>query len=359
MKILLVRFSSIGDIVLTSPVARCIATQVSGAEVHFATKAAFADLVRFDPHVTRVHAFTGDGGALVRQLKRERFDLVVDLHASLRSRRYGWYLGRPTVRVQKHSTERWLRTAMRVDRLPRTHVVDRALHTVAHLGVRNDGRGLSVHIPPERALAALATIPPSHAVGYTALAIGAAHATKRLSAERLAALAALIEGPLVLVGGPTDRPVATDLCRVLGARAHDAVGRHDLLGSAAVLRAARVVVAHDSAAMHMAAAFSRPLVSIWGCTVPEFGMGPYLPMNPDRSVIAQVDGLPCRPCCTIGKRSCPRGDFACMERQDLDAIAAAVRRVGASAQSAVLMPEVHGAVAARRTVAIVDPPTPS
>jgi ADP-heptose:LPS heptosyltransferase len=329
MKILIIRFSSIGDIVLTSPVARCVATQVAGAEVHFATKAAFSDLVRFDPHVTRVHAFSGDGGTFVRQLKHERFDLIVDLHASLRSRRYAWYLGAPTVRVPKHSAERWLRTTLRVDRLPRTHVVDRALQTVASLGVRNDQRGLALYIPPERALAALASLPPSHAVGYTALAIGAAHATKRLPVHRLQELADQIDGPLVLVGGPADRAVAVQLATALGSRAHDAVGRHDLLGSAALIREAGVVVAHDSAAMHMAAAFGRPLVSIWGCTVPEFGMGPYAPAHPERVAIAQVEGLACRPCCTIGKRACPRGDFACMERQDTGAIAAAVRRVGA------------------------------
>jgi ADP-heptose:LPS heptosyltransferase len=338
MKILIVRFSSIGDIVLTSPVARCLATQVAGAEIHYATKAVYADLVRFDPHVTRVHAFMGNGTAFVDQMKRERFDLVVDLHASLRSRRFAWYIGAPAVRVRKHPVERWLRTALRIDRLPPTHVVDRALQTVATLGVRNDGRGLSLYIPPARALEALASVPPSHAVGYTALAIGAAHATKRLPVHRLLALAEQIEGPLVLVGGPTDRLVARELVAALGSRVHDAVGRHDLLGSAALIREARVVVAHDSAAMHMAAAFSRPLVSIWGCTVPEFGMGPYVPTHPQRVVIAQVEQLACRPCCTIGKRACPRGDFACMERQDLGAIAAAVRRVKRSTTAAPSTP---------------------
>ena len=359
MKVLIIRFSSIGDIVLTSPVARCLTTQLPSAEVHFATKAAYADLVRFDPHVARVHEFTGHGRTFVRQVQQERFDLVVDLHASLRSRRFAWYIGAPTVRVPKHSAERWMRTALRVDRLPRTHVVDRALSTVAALGVQNDGRGLSLHIPPERALVALSSLPPSHAVGYTALAIGGAHATKRLPAHRLRELAEQIEGPIVLVGGPADRPVATQLVAALGARAHDAVGRHDLLASAALLREARVVIAHDSAAMHMAAAFGRPLVSIWGCTVPEFGMGPYAPEHPERAAIAQVEGLACRPCSTIGKRACPRGHFACMEQQDVGAIADAVRRVRALEGVIPLRPTDLRTRPAMMRAATAAPSTPS
>ncbi|MDX9750478.1 MAG: glycosyltransferase family 9 protein [Flavobacteriales bacterium] len=323
MKVLVLRFSSIGDIVLTSPVLRCIRQQVPGVELHVATKRAFADLVRHNPHVHRVHELDDDLPRLVRDLKAEGFDRIVDLHHNLRTARIKRALGVKAGSFPKLNIEKWLLVNLKVDRLPRMHVVDRYMGTVADLGVRNDGQGLELFIPPEHEVAP-ERLPPGHAAGYVALAIGAAHATKRLPPHRLIELARLIPGPLVLVGGAEDRAVARAIANEVGARAYDATGRYGILGSASLIARARAVVAHDSGAMHIAAAFQRPVVSVWGNTVPAFGMGPYIPLHPERAHLAEVKGLPCRPCSKIGHDRCPQGHFRCMERQDLRAIAALV-----------------------------------
>ncbi len=320
MKLLILRFSSIGDIVLTSPVLRCAKEQLKDAEIHVATKAGFADLVRFNPHVSKVHELGDDIGDLISRLKAERFGAVIDLHHNLRTARIKRALGVRAHSFPKLNIEKWLLVNLRIDRMPRIHIVDRYLSTVAHLGVKNDGKGLELFIPAEREVP-LASLPPSHQSGYTAFAIGAAHATKRLPQHKLIELARLIDGPIVLVGGKEDQAVARMIGDAIGGRVFDATGRFDILGSASLIKTAKSVIAHDSGAMHIACAFNKPVVSVWGNTVPLFGMGPYQPLQPERAMMSEVPDLSCRPCSKIGHDQCPKGHFHCMEKQDLRRIA--------------------------------------
>ncbi|HPF90459.1 MAG TPA: glycosyltransferase family 9 protein [Flavobacteriales bacterium] len=319
MKVLVLRFSSIGDIVLTSPVLRCLKRQVQGAEVHVATKASFADLLRFNPQVDKVHELKDDLGDLIRRLKAEGFDAIIDLHHNLRTSRVKRALGVRASSFPKLNVEKWLMVNFKLDRLPKEHIVDRYFSAAAGLNVRNDERGLELFIPPEREIG-LDQLPEGHRPGYTALAIGAAHATKRLPPHKLVELAHHIQGPIVLIGGREDQEVARHIASTVGGRVFDASGLFDILGSASLIRQAARVIAHDSGAMHIAAAFKRPVMSLWGNTIPEFGMGPYIPTHPGRAHIAQVH-LPCRPCSKIGHARCPQGHFRCMEDQDLVAIA--------------------------------------
>lgn len=327
MKILVLRFSSIGDIVLTSPVLRCLKQQGKDVELHVATKHAFADLLRYSPYVDKVHELGEDIAELTAQLKAAGFDQVIDLHHNLRTARIKRALGVPAHSFNKLNIEKWLLVNLKVDRLPRLHIVDRYMRTVQHLGVKNDGQGLELFIPTERQVP-LSQLPITHHDGYTVLAIGAAHATKRLAEHRLIELARLIEGPVILIGGQEDREIARNIASAVGGRVYDAAGRFDILGSASLIAQARSVVAHDSGAMHIAAAFKKPVVSVWGNTVPAFGMGPYIPTHPDRAHIAEVKGLSCRPCSKIGHDRCPLGHFRCMEQQDLAQVAALANRPG-------------------------------
>ena len=323
MKVLVLRFSSIGDIVLTSPVLRCLKLQLPALELHYATKSGFADLVLHSPHVDKVHVLEDDLSDLIARLKAERFDRIIDLHNNLRTSRIKRALGVPSKSFPKLNIEKWLLVNLHIDRLPRIHIVDRYLSTVSDLGIRNDDQGLELFLPAEREVDP-STLPEAHRAGYTALAIGAAHATKRMTPHKLIALANAIAGPIVLVGGQEDRAVAARIADAVGGRVFDATGRYDILGSASLLRQARSVIAHDSGAMHIACAFGRPVVSVWGSTVPEFGMGPYLPQHPERVQRMEVKGLSCRPCSKIGFDQCPKGHFHCMEKQDVERIAALI-----------------------------------
>ncbi len=320
MRILVIRFSSIGDIILTSPVLRCLKKQVPGVEIHFLTKLDLKDLVAHSPYVSRLHVIKDDVSEVLPALKNERFDLVVDLHHNLRTLKVKRALGVDARSFPKLNIEKWVLVNLKRDRMPRIHIVDRYLSTVAHLGVKNDQEGLDLFIPPEREIS-LESLPVSHRNGYIALCIGAAHFSKRLPPHKLVELALLINDPIVLIGGPEDQAVARQIADAVGSRVFDATGKYDLLGSASLIKQAKSAITHDSGAMHVAAAFRKQTVSVWGNTVPQFGMGPYIPRHPERAHILEVMDLPCRPCSKIGFDHCPRGHFRCMEKQDPERIA--------------------------------------
>ena len=343
MKILVLRFSSIGDIVLTTPVVRALAQQVPGAAVHFATKPGYRGLLEANPHVARVHCLTGSLRALVRELKAEKFDFIVDLHHNLRTQLIKLQLGVKSSSFDKLNWQKWLLVRFKIDHLPRVHIVQRYLAAAAPLGVRDDGRGLDYFIPAGQEVD-LATLPVGFQRGYVAVAIGAQHATKRLPVEKLVALCAqLAPRPVVLLGGPEDESIGHVIEEAFAARValaqpaaavpdspyyfprnappappaplliHNGCGRYSLHQSASLLRQADFVVSHDTGLMHIAAAFGKEIFSVWGNTVPAFGMYPYR----TEFRVLEVPGLSCRPCSKIGFDQCPQGHFRCMRDQAL------------------------------------------
>ncbi len=324
MKILVLRFSSIGDIVLTTPVLRALAQQVPGAQVHFATKPAYRGLLEPNPYVARVHCLTGSLGELVRELRAEQFDYIIDLHNNLRTRLIKLRLGVKSSSFDKLNGPKWLLVNFKIDRLPRVHIVARYLAAAAPLGVADDGQGLDYFIPESQEVDPV-TLPAPFQRGYVAVAIGAQHATKRLPLEKLVELCQrLAPRPIMLLGGPEDAPVAEALvaavspeCSLSHSVAQSLIengcGRYSLHQSASLLRQASFVVSHDTGLMHIAAAFGRPIFSVWGNTVPAFGMYPYR----TEFQVLEVPGLSCRPCSKIGYAKCPQGHFRCMREQNL------------------------------------------
>ncbi|RSK35436.1 glycosyltransferase family 9 protein [Hymenobacter metallilatus] len=351
MKILVLRFSSIGDIVLTTPVVRGLKLQVANAEVHFATKPAFRGILEANPYVDKVHCLNGALGELVAALKAEQFDFVVDLHHNLRTTLIKAQLGVKSASFDKLNWRKWLLVNLKIDTLPRVHIVERYLAAVAPLGVRNDGKGLDYFIPAADEVAVDEVLPPAFRQGYVAFAIGAQHATKRLPVERIIELCGLLRRPVVLLGGPADETTGhvVELAFDQGAATsppapgripdspyyfpkqsattnhqstliYNACGRFSLNQSASLVRQASLVVSHDTGLMHIAAAFRKEILSVWGNTVPAFGMYPYR----TEFRVLEVQGLDCRPCSKIGYEQCPKGHFRCMRdiRFDLELPAA-------------------------------------
>jgi ADP-heptose:LPS heptosyltransferase len=344
MKILVLRFSSIGDIVLTTPVVRALKQQVAGAQVHFCTKPAYRSIIEPNPYVTKAHYLTGSLTELVRELRAERFDYIVDLHNNLRTRLIKLQLGVPASSFDKLNLRKWLLVNLKVNTMPPQHIVDRYLATAAPLGVRNDGRGLDYFIPAKDEVS-LSALPAGFQQGYVAFAIGAQHATKRLPVERIIELCGLLRRPVVLLGGPEDEttghvvelafekqvPASPPAPRRVPDRpyyfpaqsAHQAAptttiynacGQFSLNQSASLVKQAQLVVSHDTGLMHIAAAFKKEIFSVWGNTVPEFGMYPYR----TEFRILERPGLSCRPCSKIGYAKCPQGHFKCMREIQFD-----------------------------------------
>ncbi len=336
MKILVIRFSSIGDIVLTTPVVRCLKQQL-GAEVHFLTKKAFEKILISNPNIDRVFSIDKRVSEVIELLKKEHYDAVIDLHGNLRTLQVKLQLGVRSCTFDKLNYEKWLITNFKINRLPNAHIIDRYLKTIKFLGVKNDGKGLDYFIPKEDEIDTISDArcqisreqgrDSSFIVHHTpskfvAFVIGAAHATKRLPTEKIIEICNQITLPVFLIGGKEDVERGDLIALKSNSYVVNLCGTLNLNQSASVVRQAEKVVTHDTGLMHIAAAFGKDIISIWGNTIPEFGMTPYLPMA--GSHIIEVKDVSCRPCSKIGHDKCPKGHFKCMQMQDVEAIAKAV-----------------------------------
>lgn len=325
-KILVLRFSSIGDIVLTTPVMRCIKTQLPGCEVHYATKKAYVSLLAANPYIDKIHAFEDKKlPALMDALEAEHFDLIIDLHNNLRTFLITSHLGLPYRSFKKLNFQKWLMVKWKINRLPEKHIVDRYLDTLADIHVVNDHKGLD-HFIPADAIVDPRSLPTSFHQGYISLVIGAMHATKKMPVDKLAELIAQCKLPVVLIGGPDDVEAGNALEAKAGEKVFNACGKYTLQQSASLIQGAAYVYAHDTGMMHIAAALKKEVFSIWGNTIPEFGMYPYYGDHRDltqqRSTghILEVQGLDCRPCSKLGHQACPKGHFRCMRDINLQGV---------------------------------------
>ena len=150
---------------------------------------------------------------------------------------------------------------------------------------------------------------------YVALVIGGQHATKILPTDRLQEVCRKVNLPIVLVGGPEDRSSGEEIAQNQ-TEVINTCGDLSINQSAYLIKHAQKVITHDTGMMHISAAFKKEIISIWGNTVPEFGMYPYL--SSEQSKILEVKNLSCRPCSKIGYKKCPKGHFKCMNQIDLN-----------------------------------------
>ncbi len=209
---------------------------------------------------------------------------------------------------------------------PRVHIVERYLEPVRWLGVRNDGKGLDYFIAPEDEIK-IDQLPLTHIHGYIALVIGARHHTKKLPPDKLRNLCSYLTYPIIVLGGPEDKPIGEQLAKDDPVKIVNGCGTFSLNQSASLIKQSQAVITHDTGLMHIAAAFNKRIISIWGNTVPEFGMYPYYGALPVNSLRVGIDGLPCRPCSKIGYSRCPKGHFRCMMLIEEKLVAEAVSRL--------------------------------
>lgn len=311
-KILIIRFSAIGDIVWTSPVVRAIKEQIEGAELHFATKKAYHSLLEANPHIDKIHLLEDKLSEFIGSLKAEDFDFVVDLHNNLRSRRIRWALGKKTFVYDKENFKKWLLVYFKINRLS-GHVADRYMKAVAPLGVKDDGRGLEFFISKKNELNLKEVLPSGFLPTYDAFVIGASEFTKKLPMHKLTELCGLIPKPIVLIGGKEDAETGDVLVEKFGKeKIFNACGKFNIAQSAFLVKNAETVFGHDTGLTQIAAAFGKMVYMIFGSTHQSCGFYPYRTPH----VIVSNENLSCRPCSRAGSKSCPKGHFKCMN--DLD-----------------------------------------
>ena len=313
-KFLIIRFSSIGDIVLTTPVIRCLRKKIPDAEIHFLTKHNFKNILEHSPYLDKIHTLGDSFELMLHELNTEGYDHIIDLHHNLRTLRVKRFLKNVKASsFNKLNVEKFIYTNLKINVLPKKHIVDRNLEAVSSLGVENDGLGLDYFIP-EKDTVKNTDIPTSHLHGYIAIAIGAALATKKLPIHKLKELCAAIDHPIILLGGKEDVADGAAIAAIDNIKVYNACGKFNLNESADLIRRSKLVISHDTGLMHIAAALQKPVISVWGNTVPAFGMYPYYGKNSKQYYdTVEINKLWCRPCSKIGYNKCPKGHFKCME----------------------------------------------
>lgn len=318
MKILILRFSSIGDVVLTSPVLRCLKQQLKDSEIHYLTKKSFASIVQNNVHVDKVFSFETNVDEVLPELKKENYDWVIDLHHNIRSMQVKRALGKPFRSFHKINIEKWLLVNFKINRLPNKHIVDRYFETVSHLGVKNDLKGMEFFID-SKDLVSISSLPEEFQNGFFAFVIGAKHNTKKLPTEKIISICKELKKPVILIGGKEDFEEGEEIEAGVGkkeSRIINGCGIFTIQQSASLIKQAERIITHDTGMMHIAAAFRKNIISVWGNTIPEFGMYPYMPGDEEKSKIVEVKNLSCRPCSKIGFDKCPKGHFKCMNEID-------------------------------------------
>jgi heptosyltransferase-2 len=311
-KILVIRFSSMGDIIYTTPVVRCLKLQIPNAEIHFLTKEQFKYIYNNNPYLDKLHLLKSTLNETIEDIKAEKFDLIIDLHNNLRTSIIKLRTGIKSSTYKKERIKKFLALKFkRKEFINPKHLVDRYLGTVEFLGVKNDGKPIDYYIKGTYKLADL--LPETHQNNYVAFIIGATHFTKRLPVDKIITICKKINKPIVLLGGNDVEANATEIKNAVGNKIFNTCGKINLDQSVFLVANANSVIGFDTGLTHISEAFNKPLVSIWGGTTPELlGVSPY---QIDKSLISDVD-LACRPCSKFGLEECPLGHFKCMHEID-------------------------------------------
>ena len=307
MKILVIRFSSMGDIIYTTPVVRCLKKQIPGAEVHFLTKPAFKYIYDNNPYVDKLLLLKPTLAETIREIKAEGYDRIIDLHNNLRTTLIKLRIGVKSSTYKKQRFRKWLSLKFKLKLVPLVHLVDRYMKTVTFLGVKNDEQPIDYYVKSDHRLDKL--LPASHQKRYVVFVIGATHFTKRMPNDKIISICSQIKSPIVLLGGNDVKANGEEIASKLD-HIYNACGITTLDESVFLVSKAEKIVGFDTGLTHIAEAFDKPIASIWGGTAPELlGVQPY---KVKQALVAEIE-LPCRPCSKFGLEVCPLGHFKCMK----------------------------------------------
>jgi heptosyltransferase-2 len=322
--VLVVRFSAIGDILLTTPLLRAIRVRYPGARIAVLTKAQYIPLLSHNPHVSEVLGIAPDEGirAIAKRIHGVQYTHLLDLHGNLRSHALRRLAPGPWHSYAKRWLERALLIITKRDIYgAEVPVAERYFEAAKDLGVEPDGGPPDFFIgeeADERAAERLSDLQLGQDRPIVAMAPGAAHATKRWPEAYWVDLARRITptgADVVLLGGPDDAELADRISELAGANVASVAGSFGLQETGAVIRRAEVLISGDTGVMHMATGVGTPVVALFGPTVRQFGFFPYR----SSAGVVELD-LPCRPCSAHGTARCPLGHHRCMKQMVPDLV---------------------------------------
>jgi ADP-heptose:LPS heptosyltransferase len=313
VKILVIRFSAIGDVLLTFPILQGLKNKYPEAEIHVVTKKEQAQLFDLLPFHVHQWVFSGDLIATARSIRRHKFDRVIDLHNNLRtlllqvlSAKSHWK------RVRKYNVLKWRITTFKKKNLIVPHIVTRYAKAAE---VEEYLTPLALQLPKENV--------PDLPENYIAWVVGAKFKTKQFPFEKIRETLAACDLPVVILGGKEEMHLGEALEREF-AQVINKAGKTTIQEAAGILAWAKAVVTNDTGLMHLASFFNKPMLAIWGNTMPAFGMYAY---QMEKVIHAQVSDLSCRPCSKIGYKECPKGHFRCMLQHNTTELAQHIKNL--------------------------------
>jgi lipopolysaccharide heptosyltransferase II len=321
-KILVVRLSSIGDIILTTPLLRSLKTRYPEAHITFMVKKQYQELLMHSPYIDELITFNSKEGfkglwKIKQYLKQQHFDIFIDIHKNWRSRFLRLGLGAKKITsysklIFKRTLLIWFKIDLYRRMIP---VYKRYFDSVRDLGIQYDGKGTEIFVEPENIQKIRDTLTRAgygYDVPLVTICPSATYFNKRWLPERFIETANhLITEKSVFVvvhGGPEDRELCEMISSGIGERAINLAGTLSLVESAALLQLSKLVIANDSGLLHMAQSRKVPVVGIYGPTTRQLG---YFPIQDNSTVIETC--VSCRPCTHNGLDHCPKKHFLCMK----------------------------------------------
>ncbi len=315
-KILILRFSSIGDIVLTTPIIRCANKQLPNSEIHVVIKENFKETLINNPYIHKLFTFKKDISELYKQLKDVGYNTINDLHKNKKSLRLRYHLGIKSHSFDKINVPKFLAVNFKwLNVLPNKHIVERYFEAIEPLGVKNDYFGLDYFLADNDKVNLSSVMVNHQPASFVALVAGGSYYTKQIPINKLQEICKNIHQPILVLGSKADSTIGEKLAHEF-THVKNLCGHYSLNQSASIISQANWVITPDTGLMHIAAAFNRKIISIWGNTIPQFGMSPYMPHEENR--ILENNHLKCRPCSKLGYKTCPASHFKCMN--DLDVV---------------------------------------
>ncbi|MBN2413304.1 lipopolysaccharide heptosyltransferase II [candidate division KSB1 bacterium] len=320
-KILIIQTAFIGDVILTTPLLKGVKNAYKKTQIHIIVIPATKNLLGKNPFVDKIIVYDkrkDDKGLkgfirLVRQLKKEKYDIVLSPHRSMRSALIALLTGAKKRIGFNTSAGSFLYTD-KIHYIQTIHEIDRNLSLVEALETTISDRQPKVfvdHQDIESVKQLLATEKIDTNNPLIAVAPGSVWFTKKWPDEYFKELVKKLAGEgytVFLIGGDADEPDCRHIVQAANGSVYNLAGKLTLRESAALLKKCKVLVSNDSGALHLAVAAGTHVIAIFGPTVPAFGFYPY---GENHTIIEQT--LDCRPCGIHGGPKCPIGTHECMK----------------------------------------------
>jgi ADP-heptose:LPS heptosyltransferase len=315
-KILVIRFSSIGDIILTTPLIRCLKHQID-AEIDFLTKSNYQDLIISNPNISEVITFS-TFPKTIDVLKSKKYDFVIDLQNNFRSLRIRSLLTVKSYTFSKNNFRRYILIYFGINLL-NNHIVDRYFKSVEELNISNDNQGIDYFISNKNLKIDFNTDQE-----YICWCIGGTYEQKKLSVMQITNVISKIELPILFIGGESEKKISSQIINSMKCNnVSDLCGKTSIDESAYLIKKSKLVLTNDTGMMHIASAFDIPIISFWGCTKPSLGFSPYQANVKSETIITELSG---RPCSKHGKY-CRFQSDGCIKEIDEDIIINTVTRL--------------------------------